>query len=326
LSATIQLPDTMILSHEIEKSGNMAVASGGFTDTWKGCYRSQEVALKAFRTYPAQDLKDAQKILWKQAVVWKRLAHNHVLPFHGVDMKNFQLALVYDWAVRGNITQYLNSNPGVSRICLLREVAEGLSYLHSYGIVHGDLKGANVLVSRNGRALVSDYGLMSIQSDQTFMSAATPGVVGMSRWLAPELINPPRRKEHRQPAGTAKADIFAFAMLVIEVFTGELPFGNVRHETAILMIARGQRPEKPQDAECCGLTAEMFRFIEKCWHQNPAKRPDINEVVTAWKDFEYKESVRLSTPIHKEKHRPQSYKLFGGHTHKSKKTRLCGLF
>ena len=97
-------------------------------------------------------------------VVWKRLTHDNVLPFHGVDKINFQLALVYDWAGSGNITQYLGSNPNVSRTRLvivaiirlhywlitdprlyskLLEVAEGLLYLHSCGVVHGNLKGVS---------------------------------------------------------------------------------------------------------------------------------------------------------------------------------------
>ena len=97
-------------------------------------------------------------------VVWKRLIHDHVLPFHGIDKTNFQLALVYDWADSGNIIQYLGSNPNASRTRLvivaiirlhyrlitdprlyskLLEVTEGLHYLHSCGVVHGNLKGVS---------------------------------------------------------------------------------------------------------------------------------------------------------------------------------------
>ena len=130
---------------------------------------------------------------------------------------------------------------------------------------------------------------MPIQSNHAFMEAATPGVVGISRWLAPELIDPPRRKGHQQPAATEQADIFAFAMLVVEVFTGDLPFGDVRHETAILMIVRGQRPEKPHDPENRGLTPEIWKFNQKCWHQNPTKRPDVNFVSGAWRGFDSQE-------------------------------------
>ena len=132
------------------------------------------------------------------------------------------------------------------------------------------------------------------------MIAATPGVVGISRWLAPELINPPRGKGDQQPASTEQADIFAFAMLGIEVFTGELPFGDVRHENAVLMISQGQRPEKPDGAESRGLTTEVWMFIQRCWHQNPTKRPDIDTVVTTWRGFD-------SWKRYAEQYRPIAY-------------------
>lgn len=138
---------------------------------------------------------------------------------------------------------------------------------------------------------------MPIQSNHAFMNAATPGVVGISRWLAPELINPPRKKGHRQEAGTEQADIFAFSMLAIEVFTGALPFGDVRHETAILMIAQGQRPGKPQGAESRGFTPEIWKFTQKCWNQHPAKRPGAGDVVVAWQRFESEERYVLFSTV-----------------------------
>jgi len=93
--------------------------------------------------------------------MWRRLSHENILSFRGVNMTLFQLALVYDWGQNGNITQYLASNPGASRLSLVRNllpqklrpitnavflarqlfgVAKGLLYLHSVNIPHGDLK------------------------------------------------------------------------------------------------------------------------------------------------------------------------------------------
>ncbi|KAF9644342.1 kinase-like protein, partial [Thelephora ganbajun] len=247
-SATGQLLHLIILSDGLKRCGEIAVASGGFTDTWLGRYQTKYVALKAFRTYPLQDLKEAEKILWKEVVLWKRLSHEHVLPFYGVDKANFQLALVYDLVDSGNIIQYLDSNPQVSRTRLFYEMAEGLRRLHSYGVVHGDLKGVSTHQPSLNSASVSSILGMVPSSDRTLIhqpDKCTPAVVGISRWLEPELIGPPRKKGHRQPAGTEQADIFAFVMLDIEVFTGELPFGDVRHELAIFIIAHGKRPEKP---------------------------------------------------------------------------------
>jgi len=61
-SATAQLPHTTILSDGLERCGDIAAVSGGLTDTWRGRYRMKNVALKAFRHYPIQDLKEAEKV------------------------------------------------------------------------------------------------------------------------------------------------------------------------------------------------------------------------------------------------------------------------
>ena len=114
-SDVLRLPNSIGSLQGLEKRGNIAVASGGTTDVWRGGWNNRQVALKAFRIYTPQDLQAAKKVLWKQVPIWKRLAHENVLSFHGVDTSIFQLALVYDWGQNGNITQYLKSNPSASR-------------------------------------------------------------------------------------------------------------------------------------------------------------------------------------------------------------------
>ena len=142
-----------------------------------------------------------------------------------------------------------------------------------------------MVISKTGTAQVCDYGLDPIISNPTFTIAATPGVVGTSRWLAPEIFNLPRETGAESTAGSKPADVFAFAMLAVEVFTGKIPFGNMRNKMVPDEIARGKRPTKPQAAEQFGLTTEMWKFIEKCWSQNPAERPTADELVRTWEGF-----------------------------------------
>ena len=61
-SATIQLPYTAILPDGLDICGDIAMGSGGFTDTWRGVHQGKPVALKAFRTFPVQDLREAEKV------------------------------------------------------------------------------------------------------------------------------------------------------------------------------------------------------------------------------------------------------------------------
>ena len=137
-SAIRQLPTSAVLSTGLEKRGNIAVASGGFTDIWRGNLGDLRVAIKAFQIYPAQNLKEAKEvsmqparearsqkktqILWKRVPVWMRLSHPNILQFRGVNMTLFQLSLVYDWGhCNGNIMQYITSHPLAHRASLVRK-------------------------------------------------------------------------------------------------------------------------------------------------------------------------------------------------------------
>ena len=91
-----------------------------------------------------------------------------------------------------------------------------------------------MVISKTGAARVCDYGLFSAIPDPHFTD--TPETVGASRWLAPELIDP-----LKIPVSVSKStDVFAFAMLAVEVFSGDIPFGNMRNEMATLHIVQGE--------------------------------------------------------------------------------------
>ncbi|TFK41751.1 kinase-like domain-containing protein, partial [Crucibulum laeve] len=157
-------------------------------------------------------------------------------------------------------------------------IARGMHYLHQKRIVHGDLKGANILVDRCGRACVADFGLSSvIDSNVLKMSSVGGGSAGTIRWQAPELIDPVN--ETIRP--TSSSDIFAFACSCYEIFTGGVPFTEVlRDVTVIYKIMQGHRPLRPTNLHTKhGLTDLIWALIERCWAQHPMDRPDVEEVL-----------------------------------------------
>ena len=81
------------------------------------------------------------------------------------------------------------------------------------------------------------------------------------------------------------ADVFAFAMFAVEVFTGKIPFDKQKNEAVVASILRGSRPEMPKDAHAVGLTDEMWKLLQRCWQQDPDKRPTMEEVVRRWQKF-----------------------------------------
>ena len=112
-SAVSQLPNSIGFLENLQKHGEIAFASGGSTDTWRGEWKNVEgaVSIKAFRTHVA--LGEVKKLVWERAPIWKRLKHENVLPFYGVDTSLFALALVYEWGQKENIVKYLKSNPNL---------------------------------------------------------------------------------------------------------------------------------------------------------------------------------------------------------------------
>lgn len=139
----------------------------------------------------------------------------------------------------------------------------------------------NVVIDQRGGAQLTEYGLAPIYSNTSFTNTTTPGTVGTSRWLAPEIITS-AQKESDTPVESKAANVFAFGMLVLEVFTGKIPFEGQMNEAVVLNILRGVTPEMPENAQAVGLTNNMWMLLESCWLKNPDDRPSMEEVVRRW--------------------------------------------
>ena len=100
------------------------------------------------------------------------------------------------------------------------DVLSGLSYLHKNNIVHGDIKGANVLVDSQGRACLADLGLSRLidtQIDTWTSIQSTIAPWGTLLWQAPELLKAQLEDQEHLPAPTTFSDIYAFGCLAYEV-------------------------------------------------------------------------------------------------------------
>lgn len=102
------------------------------------------------------------------------------------------------------------------------------------------------------------------------------------RWTAPEIFQ-----------GTAiaskKADVFSFAMVMFEVFSGKVPFPDLATQAVPAAIMRGERPERPAHP---GLTNPLWELIERCWGESPGGRPEMEDVVKDLKKIEDTPSPR----------------------------------
>ncbi|KAJ8077351.1 Rho guanine nucleotide exchange factor [Marasmius tenuissimus] len=261
-----------LMIEKIEVVGEHPVDGGGYADIWRGRLGQSLVCLKILRIFKEPEIQQVVKDCMPEAVLWKQLKHPNVLPFLGIFLDTSRRpCLVSPWMENGNLTRYIRTaNPSLFRRVLLAfDVASGLAYLHEKSIVHGDLKGVNVLLTPDLRACISDFGL-SIVADSSLRFSSTsstfPG--GTTRYQAPEVVL------CIIPGPTRESDIYSYGCVAYEIFSGRLPFHQVKQDVAVVTcVMRGERPTRPVDIPGFQSSDKLWTVIEQCWKAEPSERP-----------------------------------------------------
>ncbi|THU93879.1 kinase-like protein, partial [Dendrothele bispora CBS 962.96] len=273
LSKKSSLYPSCLAMKDVQKIGDYPITAGGFGEIWRCSIGGQIGCLKMVKVYGESDIQILLKEFLKEAILWRQLDHPNVLPFLGLYFLNDhkqRLCLISPWMENGNVKQYLNkpSDKPVDRVVLAYDVANGLAYLHKKKVIHGDLKGVNILVTISGRALVCDFGLSRVADSEalrwTSLSTGNRGG-GTLRWLAPECLI------DAKPV-TYESDVYAFGCVCYEIFTGLIPFQEMSTDaTIIFQLIKEKRPPRPQGN--IQLTDAIWHVIEQCWDQTPSMRP-----------------------------------------------------
>ncbi|KAG6907398.1 hypothetical protein DXG01_009045 [Tephrocybe rancida] len=166
-----------------------------------------------------------------------------------------------------------------------KDTAAGIEYLHMNDVVHGDLKGCNVLIDGSGRASLCDFGLASVTDPKIIKwtsqsTMASKG--GTTCWQAPELHESEDTAE--DVYNTKATDIFAWAGVCYEIFTGRLPFFEIPHPITIMSkIVQGHIPTRPEHENAAwrerGLNEHVWNLMKECWHFKPSTRPDMTQIL-----------------------------------------------
>ncbi|KAF9789397.1 kinase-like domain-containing protein [Thelephora terrestris] len=228
---------------------------------YEGTFNGSKVRIRRVRIYPGQDPRKVKEVFHQAAAISKHLAHPNIIPLLGVTVD--PLELISDWMPGGDLMMYIRNNAKVNRSSLLADVAEGLHYLHSQDVIHGDLKCSNIFVDAAGRARITDFGLAAVMRDHDSMWNASTEHGQSVRWIAPEILG-------NRVAHSKEADIFSFAGVAIEAFTGAAPFSDKPPHEARLAVTGGERPSRPARP---ALTNGQWSLIQRCWDHEPHFRP-----------------------------------------------------
>ncbi|KAJ8280765.1 hypothetical protein GJAV_G00058730 [Gymnothorax javanicus] len=251
------------------------IGAGGFGKVYKGVWRGEEVAVKAARQDPDEDISVTAENVRQEARLFWMLRHPNIIALRGVCLREPNLCLVMEYARGGALNRALAGRKVPPRVLVnwAVQIATGMDYLHNHTIVpiiHRDLKSSNILILEQGdredpggRTLkITDFGLAREWHRTTKMSAA-----GTYAWMAPEVI--------KLSLFSKSSDVWSFGVLLWELLTGEVPY----REIDALAVAYGVAMSKltlPIPSTCPEAFAQL---LEECWNPNPRGRPTFDSIL-----------------------------------------------
>lgn len=281
------------LTNRVKTTSSGPVAHGGLSDIYKGVrYGSGSgeeegdetilVAIKVLRILSIKDRDDARarKRLNREVYVWHRLEHPNVVKLFGTSYHmGGRPAMVMRWYENGSAAEYLSrKNPAADRVALILDVARGLAYLHTNKppIVHGDLKGNNVLITDEGRAALCDFGLSKVIDELGGSSGYTLSNpdVGPLRWQAPEFL------EDEDAPMSPSSDVWSFACTAFELLTSRIPYAHRARDGLVIKDMQNRiKPPGPADILLNAFDPRIGTILDLCWSFYPEGRPTMTTVV-----------------------------------------------
>ncbi|KAJ3560326.1 hypothetical protein NP233_g10913 [Leucocoprinus birnbaumii] len=239
------------------------------------------IAIEKLRTGTPVD-SPSKATLLKHAgelILWGHTSHKNIQPLYGAyfsDETQPRICFVSPWMDKGSLSDYLKTPDATSRIPLLLDIISGLRHLHESDIIHADLKSANILISSQEYAVLTDFGLARVAAagtyDITTFDGNAPGTI---RYMAPELFD----SKQKSVLPTKRSDMWAFGCVCYEVITNKPPFYELKSEPHILhsLAATTNPPANytPEDRVVTVTVQEynaVWELIYGCWNREPKQR------------------------------------------------------
>jgi len=257
-------PGTKISKYEIIE----LIGRGGMADVYKARHVSLEmdVAIKFIRKerFPQEILPSVVKRFHNEARRMAKLSHPNIVRVSDDGVYRGVPYFVMDYLPGGTLKKYLGKPmPYREAARLLLPIARALTFAHAKGVVHRDVKPANVLLSEDGQPMLSDFGVAKIMdSDQTQGLTATGAAIGTPEYMAPE-----------QAMGKQidyRVDIYSLGIIFYELITGRRPF--TADTPMEVVVKQSTQPLPPPSKYVKDLPEEVEGVLFKALAKAPGER------------------------------------------------------
>ncbi len=205
------------------------------TDTRLGRQAAIKVIMTGFQSDP-----EYVERFQREARAIARLEHPHIVQLYRYGEAQGVLYMAMKFIEGASLATVLTSYQtdgtfieSQEAVRIVREISTALDYAHGQGVIHRDVKPANIMLNKEGRAILTDFGLVLIRSDGT-----RGGVLGTPHYLAPE-------QALSSANAVPQSDIYSMGVVIYEMFTNERPFeGDKPIEIAMKHITQPPRPPR----------------------------------------------------------------------------------
>lgn len=236
------------------------VGRGAYADVFRGLNlaTNQIIAIKQINLDRDYDLR----VLMGEIDLLKILKHDNIVKYHGFVKTQQTLNVFLEFCAGGSLRQvYKKLGHGLLEsdiVSFVKPILRGLMYLHEQGVVHRDVKAANVLLTDSGEVKLADFGVA------TKVATLHNTVVGTPNWMAPETV--------LGGDGICTAsDIWSLGATIIELFTTNPPYHDLNPMAALHAIGTDEHPPLPS-----GLSPLAKDFLLECFQKQPNLRITAN--------------------------------------------------
>lgn len=262
---------------------------GGMGAVYKAYDRDIDrvIALKCIRPELAKDPEIAQRFT-QELLLARQIAHKNVIRIFDVRDSGGLKFITMEYVEGRDLSSLVEEKgklPIADSVSIVTQICSGLACAHAEGVIHRDLKPSNIMVERNGRVVVMDFGLA--RADHIGQMTQTGAVMGTYQYMSPE--------QARGAKADARSDIFTVGIILYELLTGKTPYAA--DSAMASLLKRTQEAAVPPSQIDAAVPRPLSAIVSRCLERDVAKRyQTVDDLLNDLKAFQDGSTISPAAP------------------------------